>query len=148
MIAIGDVTELQDIADPRNAVSVVKGKLKFEWPSLMLFRSDNFACKKLTPEYIDNPVSKPQTLEWCPEDRLGSLPEEWNHCVPYDDPGQAKIIHYTAGIPCWPETKECEHSAAWWEEFRHANSTVEWKDLMANSVHATPEVMGKLKATA
>lgn len=101
---------------------------------MMVF--NNALCKMLTPEYIDDANSAPQSLNWA--DGIGSLPSEWNHCVFYDEiPAETpKLVHYTAGLPCWPETKDCPYSEEWWNEFRATNSTVAWRELMGQSVHA------------
>lgn len=130
MLVQGDIAELFNLKDD-TAVQVVKGKQRFEWASLMLF--DCAKCKILTPEYIENPDNNPLSLKWA--ESIGELPAEWNHCVGYDHKKPAKLIHYTKGIPCWPETKDCEHSAAWWEEFKKTNSTVSHEELMGRSVH-------------
>jgi len=107
---------------------------------MMLFR--NALCRALTPEFIDN--GKPESFDWAP--KIGELPKDWNHCVGYDEPNpSAKLIHYTQGIPCWPETEDCEHAEAWREEHRHANGTVSWHELMGRSVHA-PYVIRRLHA--
>lgn len=122
---------------------VVKNKkVRFEWPSVMYFNS--WKCHSLTPEYVEK--DNPQTLEWAR--KIGELPKEWNHCVGYDEPNpDAKIIHFTQGIPCWPETRDCEYAEKWNEEFQHTNGTVSWGDLMGNSVHAKP-VLDRLRKTA
>lgn len=132
MLCLGDVAELFSLADPYAAVSVVKNPQRFEWPSLMLF--NNIACSKLTPEYIDDVQNKPQTFEWA--NAVGELPSEWNHIVGYDQPNpNAKLVHFTAGIPCWPETKDCEFSKEWNQEAWRTNSSVTWQELMGQSVH-------------
>ena len=135
MLMLGDVKELFDVAsDPFASVFLVKGKQKFEWPSLMLFNCDHFDCKKLTPKYIDDVSSKPQTFNWT--EHVTELPGEWNHCVGYDDHNpQAKLIHYTAGIPCWPETNACDYAQEWNKEAWKANSSVSFNELMGTSVH-------------
>ena len=142
IIVRGDIYELADLAAKTKApVSVVKGMHRFEWPSMMVF--DNAQCKDLTSEYIE--TQQPQKLNWA--FALGDLPSEWNHCVGYDTPNpDAKLIHYTQGIPCWEETKDCEHSEAWMDEFRQAVGTVSWWDIMGNSVHAE-HVIGRLHAS-
>lgn len=132
MLVTGDISELFALKDD-SAVQVMKGQQRFEWPSLMLF--DCAQCTNLTPEYIDKPESIPQKLEWASS--IGDLPPEWNHCVGYAEPNpNAKLIHYTKGLPCWPETKESEHADKWWKELELCNSTVSYQELMGNSVHA------------
>ena len=131
MLMRGDVAELFSLKD-ETAVQVVKNKQRFEWGSMMLF--DNAKCKVLTPGYIDDKTTNPLALKWA--NPIGDLPPEWNHCVGYDQPNSnAKLVHYTKGVPCWPETKGCEHSDAWWEEFRKTNSTVSHQELMGRSIH-------------
>jgi hypothetical protein len=130
MLVQGDIAELFSLKDS-SAVQVVKNAQRFEWPSMMLF--DNSQCTRLTPEYIER--GSPQSFEWA--ETVGDLPAEWNLCVGYDQPNpDAKLIHYTQGLPIWPETKGCEHSKAWLDELNLCNSSVSFQELMGNSVHA------------
>ncbi len=131
MVMLGDVAELFELADPELcAVRVVKCKKRFEWPSLMLF--NNELCSKLTPEYIE--CNEPQMLDW---GKVGFLPAEWNYCVGYDDPiYDPKVLHYTMGIPVFPEVKDVGYVEPWENELRAATNTVPWKELMGHSVHA------------
>jgi len=131
-----DINELLDI-EFDEPVAVVKGKNRFEWPSVMLFNNEK--CQRLTYEWVNDPKNKPHVLEsWA--ESIHELPKEWNHCVPYDDPAPAKLIHFTAGIPHLgqgqpPEVSHCEYAAAWNEEANEAMKTVPWETLMSNSVH-------------
>lgn len=140
MLMLGDIHELVSLRDPKAAVSVVKNKMRFEWPSMMVFNND--LCKKLTPSFIE--VESPQSLSW--SEKIGELPPEWNHCVGYDSPrDNAKIAHFTQGIPCFKEVAGCEYSQQWIEEHKACNSTVSWTEIMGRSVHAKP-VMERLAA--
>lgn len=135
MLVLGDINDLFSLADDRYSVMVVKNpQLRFEWPSLMLF--NNKKCQNLTPEWIDNPQNAPQTLEW---GEVGELPSEWNHCVGYDAPrSDAKLVHYTQGIPCFPEVSDSEYKKEWMDDLAMCNGTVTWSELMGRSVHAKP----------
>jgi len=138
-IARADITGILPLLDPAAAVSVVKNPLHYEWPSLMVF--NNALCQKLTPDYVAN--GNPFSFEWAPV--IGGLPSEWNHLVGYDKPrSDAKMVHFTQGIPCWPETEDCEYAEHWNRELEYAGSTVSWQSLMGDSVHAAP-VMQRLK---
>lgn len=130
MLCLGDIAELFHVA-PSTAVCVAPVTRQFERSSLMFF--NNFSCKALTPEFIE--THTPQVLEeWAPH--VGSLPKEWNHTVPYDGENpNAKIVHYTQGIPCFNETSSCEYAKEWGDEFSAMISTCGWEDLMGNSVH-------------
>lgn len=130
MIVQGDVAELFSLANPEYGVQVVKGQRRFEWPSLMLFNCEK--CTQLTPEYIDNEQNWPNSLDWAP---VGDLPAEWNHCIGYDEPKEAKLLHYTAGIPIFEETKKLGYVEEWKKVHQYANSSVKFNELMGNSVH-------------
>jgi hypothetical protein len=104
--------------------------VQFERPSVMLFNCAE--CKRLTPEYIE--TGKPQSFDWA--DAIGHLPKEWNHLVGYDPPGPAKLVHFTQGIPCFPETQQDEYAAEWQAAMQSLASTVPWAEIMGNSVHA------------
>ena len=132
IIVRSDIHDLLDVIDLEAPVSVAKHVARFEWPSVMVF--NNAKCKVLTKEWVDNPRSNPQKLEWA--EKVGELPKEWNHCVGYEPHREdAKLIHYTAGLPCWPETESCPHAEKWKEELSYAIGTVSWKELMGGSVH-------------
>ena len=132
MLCLGDIFELESLVKDDHPVYVVKNRLRFEWPSLMVFNCDK--CEALTPEFIE--TGEPHTLKW---GEVGDLPGEWNHCVGYDEPKpNVKIVHYTQGIPCFPEVENCEFSKEWNSELRHMNSTVSWTELMGKSIHAGP----------
>lgn len=129
MLVLGDIAELFELADG-SAVQVVKNPQRFEWPSLMLFNNEK--CQKLTPEYVQND-GKLFSLNWATE--IGDLPPEWNHCVGYDPPKATKILHYTKGIPVWPQTQNCDFAEQWHMERRAMMSTCGFEELMGNSVH-------------
>lgn len=133
MLCLSDISELFSDNDHSYAVQVSQNKLRFEWPSLMMFNCEK--CWKLTPEKIDDEDFKPQGFDW---GSVGTLPPEWNHLVGYDEPKQAKMVHYTQGIPLFPEVKDCEYSKEWMDEAMKVNSSISWTELMGPSVHAKP----------
>ena len=143
IVVRGDVNELAQCLKEHEAAAVAQHIARFEWPSVMVF--NNWRCKALSFEYVNDPQTAPQSLEWAKP--LGLIPKDWNHCVGYEQHNEdAKLIHYTAGLPCWPETKECPHSDKWWDEFKYANSTVSWNDLMGASVHKDLVLSGRINA--
>lgn len=86
---------------------------KKNWSSVMLF--NNCRCRSLTPEYVSNaPGLALHQFCWTDEERIGSLPPEWNHLVGEQPPRpEAKIVHYTRGGPWFQEYAQCEHADAW-----------------------------------
>lgn len=132
MLCRADIAQLARAIDSAAAVSVVMHEQKFERPSLMVF--NNARCQKLTPEYVDDPQQGLFDLRWAVP--IGSIPKDWNHLVGYDAPNpDAKIVHFTKGIPCWPETKDCEFAGEWLAELRSVGKTVSFQELMGRSVH-------------
>jgi hypothetical protein len=132
MVVTADIKELFEAVQPMAAVSVMQSQERFEWPSMMVF--SNSACRRLTPEFIDDEKNALFDFAWAPS--VGDIPSEWNHCVGYQEPKEANLYHYTQGLPCFPETRGLPEDAVWEREKRAMLSTVEWKDLMGKSVHA------------
>lgn len=138
----GDVAELMRLFDPRYAVQVSKNPHRFEWASLMLFNCAHPSNAKLTPEFIET-AEKLHGISWCKEGEVGDLPREWNHLVGYDAPrNDAKLVHYTQGVPAYPETDTSEYVGLWRHWATAANTTMPWSDLMGESVHSV-DVNGK-----
>ena len=130
MLVLDDIAELFELADDSD-VQVVKNKEKFEWPSVMLFNCKK--CWKLTPESVETSDNIFRMDEWA---NVGDLPPEWNHLVGYDKPNpEAKLIHYTQGVPVWPETEDCDYADLWHAERRAMMGTVSFDELMGKSVH-------------
>jgi hypothetical protein len=133
MLVLCDIWELLDFWEPLYQIQCVKNeRQQFEWPSLMIF--SNARCKLLTPDYINNESNKVNKIwDWA---EVGALPKEYNHCIGYDDPrGDAKIVHFTQGIPCFKETVDSEYAQEWEDEMQSCLFTVPWEAIMGNSVH-------------
>ncbi len=134
MIVLDDISKLFDMADERYAVHVSKNDYRMEWASAILFNCSQ--CKILTPEYV-NTFKGLHRIEWLEEKLIGDFPREWNHLVGYDKKRQdAKLVHYTQGIPCFDETASSEYKKEWDNEFNTMNSSLPWSNLMGPSVHA------------
>jgi hypothetical protein len=129
MVVKGDIAELFFNFDADVAMMIEQHE--FEWASLMVFNCER--CKILTPEFIDERKNVLFDRQWTRT--IAALPSEWNHCVGYAEPKQAKLYHYTQGIPIWPETKDLE-ALPFLKEAKEMLKTVSWTDLMGNSVHA------------
>lgn len=137
MLARADVNDLFKLMDRRHEVQVVKSPIRFEWPSLMLFNCEK--CTALDAAYVDDPATKPFALDWAFS--IGDLPPEWNHCVGYGprNPG-AKVVHFTQGVPVWPQTAGSEFAEEWWASGKEAMGTCKWEELMKDSIHNSAEI--------
>lgn len=138
MFVRGDLAELpwdmdEDLAYVFHGQSKLNGQnLGFERTSVMLFNCGR--CRTLTPEFIE--TGEPQILNrWAKG--FWELESEWNHLVGYDPPRKdAKIVHFTQGIPCFPETQHDEYADEWRAALQASISTVSWDEIMGPSVHA------------
>ena len=142
-----DLAELlaYPMMEPATPVFVVQGPRRFEWASVMVF--NNALCTILTPEYLQNPQLNPLKFEWA--QTVGTLPADWNHLVGYDAPmANAKIVHFTAGIPIWEETKHCEYAEEWRKTAKHSMSSVSFEALMGQSVHKVAMQTGAMQLKA
>ena len=138
MLARADVADLFAMADERYAVMVAKNEMKFEWASAMLF--NNARCRALTPEYVASAEGL-HAIAWAEDAEIGTLPPEWNHLVGYDRArDDAKLVHFTQGVPAHLETADCEYGEEWRQAIRESLGTLPWAELMGNSVHARPVI--------
>lgn len=148
ILALCDIFELINQRDEKYSVMVAKNPdHKFEWASLMLFNCSK--CKILTPEYIEEATGL-HTITWVPEEEVGSFDGAYNFLVGYDHPRpDAKLVHYTQGMPAYPLTQDSDYALEWAKEHQYMNSIHPWEELMGTSVHATVidgKVMPKYKA--
>jgi hypothetical protein len=140
-VVTGDVHELPDLLSGAD-VAMMQEQPRYEWPSFMVF--DNAKLKHLTPEYIEDPKNALFDMTWARN--VGKLPEEWNHCVGYSEPRtDAKLYHYTQGIPYWPECRGFPEDRFWFEEYEAMVESVEWIDLHQNTRHFGPVMNRYLK---
>jgi len=145
-LCLADIAELFAMRDDRYAAMVSKNEKKFEWASMIMFNCAHPANQILTPEYVEDPQQcrYPHTMDWLAEELVGDLPREWNHLVGYDPPrNDAKLVHYTQGMPVFEETQGSEYTDHWKLEHKAANQTQGWQELMARSVHAADTADGR-----
>lgn len=133
-----DITDLLRVAQKREdaAVHVVghQGPRAFERASVMVF--ENERCKVLTPNYVEKNAKSLLGLGWAGDSVDLGLPTEWNHLVGYDPKRpDAKLVHFTMGVPCWPETHDSEYAAEWRAEWNALQATCSFDELMGKSVH-------------
>ncbi len=144
MLCRADIAELWERADPMMAVQVVKHDYttKYErkyvgtsmearnddyprknWSSLMLMNCSHRAWRVLTPENIGSMKGPELHRFGFIDDRyIGELPHEWNHLVmEYPHNKDAKMAHFTLGVPGFPEYRHVHFAEEWREELRQVN---------------------------
>lgn len=118
------------------AAYVVKNKEKFEWASAIMFNCSHPSNQILTPEYIET-AENLHAISWLKNEEIVELPPEWNKLVGYDNNlEEAKLLHFTQGVPVFEETENCPMADKWHEMAIKMTSAVSWNDLMGGSVHA------------
>lgn len=138
MVVTGDIAELFETDTSHYQVLINKEQQPFEWASAMLF--DCAACSILTPEYIDNPKNGLLDFKWCEHGAVGSFAPEWNQVCGYGETrADAKLYHFTRGLPIWKETKGLPEDRVFHEAYKAMLHSCSYGELMGGSVHATTQ---------
>ena len=139
MICKADIAELWALRHHNYAVQVVKHDYKTKhprkylctkmeadnedyprknWASLMLINCSHFAWRYMTPEAIEmTPKMDLLQLNFVSSDKIGELPPEWNWLADeYGSNPDAKVLHWTAGIPGFPRYTDAPHADDWAKE--------------------------------
>jgi lipopolysaccharide biosynthesis glycosyltransferase len=98
------------------------------WSSVMVMDCGNYPWRKLTPEYVSKSTGAHlHRFEFLKDERIGDLDKDWNHLVSEYEPNpQAKIAHFTIGIPSF--YPRCEFAAEWWNELKAMTYHEHWDD--------------------
>ena len=87
---------------------------KKNWSSLMLFNSQHEDCKALSPKIVS--TESPRYLhrmEWTTEEKIGSIPIEYNYLVGYYKDKKPKALHFTDGGPWHKDYQDVEYKEEW-----------------------------------
>jgi hypothetical protein len=145
MLCRVDIAELEQLRNPHMAVQVVKhdyetrNPIKYldtamecgnpdyqrkNWASVMLINCYHMAWRQVTADRIGK--FKPLDLlglRFIDDDRIGELPIEWNWLADeYGPSADAKLLHWTAGIPAMPRYSDAPHAAEWFAGKSLANA--------------------------
>jgi hypothetical protein len=147
MLLLHDLSELAYHFDPRFALQVVQHSYKTRhpikymgtdmqcpnrdyprknWASLFIANCAHPAWQAMTPAALRDMLTagaNPLTLSWLADDLIGTLPAAWNVLA---DEGQdtagAKLLHWTAGIPCIPAYRSSPGADLWRAELDRLNT--------------------------
>lgn len=143
MLMRADIADLWALRDPYKTVQVVKHEYKTKnprkylgtamesentdyerknWASLMLINCSHFSWRKIKPESIalSNKLDLLQ-FRWLNDHQIGELPKEWNWLADEYGPNpDAKVLHWTAGVPGFPCYKNAPHSEEWFSAVKAA----------------------------
>ena len=145
MLCRADIRELYELRRPGYDVMVVKHDYRTKhpikylgqrnedypsknWSSVQLIDCGNAVWRR--PEFnrlLNGPAGPLHRFEFLDEDRIGELPEEWNHLIGESEPNpNAKLAHFTIGLPCWPQYKDWEFADEWRETLKDTNHFQPW----------------------
>lgn len=154
MLCLGDISEVFAYGVHAGLAAYAMTEQKpFEWASMILFNCEHPSNKKLSLSHVENPeVRDLHKIGWLKPEEIGHLPKEWNVCVGYEDnpPADAKLVHFTQGVPHWWETEGGPYAQAWTNYRDNILFAEPWVQLMGPSVHAEPVIkrlvaQGKIK---
>jgi len=136
MIVKADIAELWALRQANMAVQVVKHDYRTKhprkyigtrmeaangdyprknWSSVMLVNCSHFAWRQMTPERVEEMSgSELHQFAFIENERIGELPAEWNWLADeFGENPDAKLLHWTAGIPAWPHYANAPHADDW-----------------------------------
>lgn len=136
MVCLGDIAELWDHRDHYKAVQVVKHDYQTKhprkyvgtqmeadnrdyprknWSSVMLINCGHFAWRQMTPERVMAMSGADlHQFAWVESERVGDIPREWNWLADeFGENKDAKLLHWTAGIPGFPAYANAPMADVW-----------------------------------
>ena len=138
MFLLSDVCEMAQYVNDDHAISVVRSIAQFEQSSVMLFNNAHPKNKILTPDYVQNTEDHMHGLCWLEDSEIGEMDSKWNQLVGYQEcQGVSGNLHFTMGVPAFPETSSSEFGQIWTDCAKRAiGVTQSWGEIMGPSVHA------------
>lgn len=96
------------------------------WSSVMLMNCGHLAMRTLTQDYVNGASSQHlHRFRWLADDLIGELPRDMNHLVgEYPRRDDAKLVHWTLGVPGFSHYVDAEHSREWHATLLRANEIV------------------------
>ncbi len=138
MFLVSDICEMTQYFNDDHAISVVRSIAQFEQSSVMLFNNAHPKNRALTPDFIQNTEGNLHSLCWLDDHDIGEMDGKWNQLVGYQDcQGKTGNLHFTMGVPAFPETSTSEFGQIWTDCAKRAiGVTKSWGEIMGPSVHS------------
>jgi len=138
MFLVSDICEMRQYFNDAHAISVVRSIAQFEQSSVMLFNNAHPKNRQLTPEYIQHTEENLHGLCWLNDAEIGEMDGKWNQLVGYQEcRGTSGNLHFTMGVPAFPETSTSEFGQIWTDCAKRAiGVTKGWGEIMGPSVHS------------
>lgn len=141
MLCLSDIAKLDELFDDRYAVQCVQhpeylsqheskyigtdmecaqsNYSRKNWASVMVMNCAHVAWKGVNPDVIcELPSLHFLQFQNLLDTEIGRLPPEWNVLVDEgQDSSNAKILHWSNGIPSFKQYRNARHSLDWFQEF-------------------------------
>lgn len=109
------------------------------WSSVMLINCGHYAWRQVTPDFVQQ--SSGQVLhqfKFMVDDEIGELPKDWNHIpIEQEENKDAKLVHYSLGLPVFKHYSYCEFSDDWFEE----REMMEWSATNVSRYLHEPKII-------
>lgn len=131
----GNISELWEMRDHKKAVQVVKHEYQTKherkyvgtelesdnkdyprknWSSVIIWNCGHQAHKDHRDLLRGNDGSILHRFSWLDDEQIGELPREWNWLADeYGPNDEAKLLHWTAGIPGFYQYRDAAHAQEW-----------------------------------
>jgi len=135
MIVRSDIADLWAMRDDTKAVMCVqhnyqtKAPVKYlgsvnqnyprkNWSSVVLWNCSHPSNRQVTPEFVEAATGAHlHRFNWLNDREIGSLPLAWNWLPDeYGENQDAKLLHFTLGLPCFIEYADTPMAAEWHRE--------------------------------
>lgn len=85
------------------------------WSSICMWNAGHPANRRLNLTTLNQWSGRDlHAFGWLSNDEIGALDPAWNHLVGINPPrNDAKIIHFTEGVPSMAGYEDCEHADLW-----------------------------------
>ena len=144
---VADIGELWALRDDKYAIQTVKhGSINvngrdtpLDWENAAVMLMNCAKLKMLTPDYVQTTDDSLHRIGFVKPEEWGELPRGWNFLVGYEKMRpDMKLLHYTQGVPVWPETQGDEWTQTYAQDANTIMSAEPWVNLMGSSKHALP----------
>lgn len=135
-----DIAKLADVYDPSFACQVVKHDYtpksdrkyigtemeapneaypRKNWSSLILWNCAHHANRTLSKSFVASQSGRYlHRFSWLEDSQIGELPAVWNWLDELGESQEAKIVHWTNGIPGFYHYKSAPHAFEWKDALR------------------------------
>lgn len=147
MLLVGDLKDLWKMRDKKYAVQVVKHDYKTKhprkylgqdmesanedyprknWSSLVIWNCGHMAHFRHRKELRSDDGAFLHRFAWLDDEEIGEIPVEWNWLADeYGENEDAKLLHWTCGMPGFYQYKNAPHASKWQQSMRRVMKGVD-----------------------